>query len=275
MGHAEDVRRGGRFEFGENWVHFLSVLDDARIERSEQALQDMLGRDALAGTTFLDVGSGSGLSSLAARRLGARVRSFDYDPQSVACTEELKRRYLPESPEWRVEEGSALDREYLVALGQHDIVYSWGVLHHTGQMWSALANVAPLVKPCGALFIAIYNDQGWVSRYWLAVKKAYNVNVMGRIVVTVLHLPYLYLFRYFVRAATGRLQLERGMSIWYDMIDWLGGLPFEVATPEQIFDFYRDRGFILERLRTCRGRMGCNEFVFRKTGAPGVGSIAP
>lgn len=54
------------------------------------------------------------------------------------------------------------------------------------------------------------------------------------------------------------------MSLWYDMIDWLGGYPFEVATPEAIFRFFRDAGFVLEELRTCGGRMGCNEFVFRR-----------
>ncbi len=52
--------------------------------------------ETLAGNSFLDVGSGSGLFSLAAMRLGAdRVHSFDYDPQSVGCTKELKRRFPP------------------------------------------------------------------------------------------------------------------------------------------------------------------------------------
>ena len=198
------------------------------------------------------------------RRLGARVLSIDYDPQSVACTEELQRRYYANSPEWRVEQGSVLDSEYLARLGQNDVVYSWGVLHHTGRMWTALENVAPLVKPGGRLFVAIYNDQGWVSRYWLAVKKVYNAGFLGRLVMTVIHLPYLFVLRYLLRAATGRLEVERGMSIWYDMVDWLGGLPFEVARPEAIVSHYLARGFDLERLRTCGGRHGCNEYVFRR-----------
>ncbi len=223
----------------------------------------MLGQGSLAGATFLDAGSGSGLSSLAARRLGARVRSFDYDPRSVACTEELKRRYFPGSAEWRVEEGSVLDRSYLATLGQYDIVYSWGVLHHTGQLWSALANVALLVKSGGALFIAIYNDQGWLSRYWLTVKTLYNRYRFLSPLLVIVHWPYLVGARWAL-SAVRRRPVERGMSRWHDLIDWLGGLPFEVARPEAIADYYRAQGFELERLRTCGGRHGCNEYVFRR-----------
>jgi 2-polyprenyl-6-hydroxyphenyl methylase/3-demethylubiquinone-9 3-methyltransferase len=54
------------------------------------------------------------------------------------------------------------------------------------------------------------------------------------------------------------------MSMWPDVVDWVGGYPFEVAKPEQIFDFYRDRAFEPTRLTTCRGTSGCNQFVFRR-----------
>src|SRR5687768_17002539 len=126
----------------------------------------MLNVERLDGKSFLDIGSGSGLFSLAARRLGARVHSFDYDPQSVACTTELRRRYVPASADWIVERGSALDRDYLSTLGTFDVVYSWGVLHHTGSMWQALDNVKPLVAERGHLYIAIYNDLGEITDRW-------------------------------------------------------------------------------------------------------------
>jgi hypothetical protein len=124
--HATEAARGERFEFGANCAQFLNVLNDARILLAEQSLRNMLGLNDLDGKRFLDIGSGSGLFSLVARRLGATMHSFDYDPQSVACTAELKRRYYPDDPDWVFEKGSALGKDYLHTLGQWDIVYSWG-----------------------------------------------------------------------------------------------------------------------------------------------------
>src|SRR5690242_11777920 len=107
--HASEVRRGVRFEFGKNWQRFLNSLSDERIAIAEQSLIGYLDLPRLDGLRFLDVGSGSGLFSLAARRLGASVVSFDYDPHSVACTAELRRRYFPDDPSWGVLRGSVLD----------------------------------------------------------------------------------------------------------------------------------------------------------------------
>ena len=230
----------------------------------------MLGVEDLKDKTFLDVGCGSGLFSLAARRLGARVYSFDYDPESVACAQELKRRYCPLDTEWTITMGSALDKEYLRLLGQFDVVYSWGVLHHTGAMWQAMENVHHLVKPGGKLAVAIYNDQGRESRYWLMIKRMYNRLPVG--------MKWLVLWPAFIRlwvptiirdlacGAAFRTWEEysdaRGMSPWRDVVDWVGGYPFEVAKPEDAFEFYRMRGFKMIRLTTCSGGHGCNEFAF-------------
>src|SRR5499426_2822686 len=122
---AEEIARGERFEFGKNWIRFLEGVWDEQIFTAESSLKRMLEIDSLAGLSFLDIGSGSGLFSLAARRLGARVVSFDYDPQSVACAAELRQRYFPGNAQWVVEEGSALDADYIAGLGKFDIVYSW------------------------------------------------------------------------------------------------------------------------------------------------------
>lgn len=262
--HALEVKSGDRFRFGENWARFLRNLDGRRVAEAEESLRSMLDVRDLRGRRFLDIGSGSGLFSLAARRLGAEVRSFDYDPQSVACTEELRSREFPADPQWRVEQGSVLDDTFMDGLGTFDVVYSWGVLHHTGDMRRAFANAASRVAPGGTLFIAIYNDQGWISRYWTTVKRLYNRSVLLRLLMIVIHVPWLLVARWIARAITGRRRLERGMSLWRDMIDWLGGYPFEVARPEEVFRVFRDAGFDLEELKTCGGRMGCNEFVLRR-----------
>jgi 2-polyprenyl-3-methyl-5-hydroxy-6-metoxy-1,4-benzoquinol methylase len=263
--HNVDVASGKRFGFGDNWKRFLTLLDEQRIADAEASLTRMLDVPDMHGRRFLDVGSGSGLFSLAARRLGATVHSFDFDPQSVACTRELRERYFRSDPAWTVAEGSVLDKDYLTKLGTFDIVYSWGVLHHTGQMWQALDNVANRVAPNGRLFIGIYNDQGFVSLYWKAVKRAYVGHRALRWPLLMLHAPYLFGLRWLVHAATGRGSLDRGMALWPDMVDWVGGYPFEVARPEAIFRFYRDRGFTLQEMKTCGGRHGCNELVFIRT----------
>jgi 2-polyprenyl-6-hydroxyphenyl methylase/3-demethylubiquinone-9 3-methyltransferase len=262
--HRAEVDQGARFRFGENWARFLRDLTEERIADAEASLRAMLGVERLDGKSFLDIGCGSGLFSLAARRLGARVVSFDFDPQSVACAEALKERYFASDEMWTIGEGSALDGAFMAQLGQHDVVYSWGVLHHTGNMHLGLTHAASAVRPGGLAFIAIYNDQGFVSRYWRLVKRIYNRASIGRLAMIVLHAPYLFGVRTLVRFAARKGRLERGMSVWHDMVDWLGGYPFEDARPEGIFEFFLARGFALERLRTCGGRMGCNEFVLRR-----------
>lgn len=271
---AAEVERGERFTFGSNWAEFLKLLDDSRIERAEKSLIEMLGLPSLRGKTFIDIGSGSGLFSLAARRLGAEVTSFDFDPQSVGCTTELRRRYFPDDSSWRVMEGSVLDRDFLATLGQYDIVYSWGVLHHTGAMWEALGNAAPLVADGGLLFVAIYNDQGRSSRIWTKVKRAY-VRAPGPLKWGVLLPAMVRLWgpptvrdlargKPFRTWRTYKDEVTRGMDPWRDVLDWVGGYPFEVAKPEEILDFYRARGFELRRMITCAGGHGCNEFVFAR-----------
>ena len=270
---AQDAPADTRFAFGRNWRKYLGIMTEERIAAAVTSMEEMLGRGQVAGASFLDVGSGSGLSSLAASRLGAgRIHSFDYDPESVACTEALRRQYAAPGAAWTIDRGSALDPAYLSTLGEWDIVYSWGVLHHTGDMWSAIQQVTSLVRPGGRLFIAIYNDQGPVSRVWKVVKRVYNTGAAGRLAVMSAFVPYFVgrgLVADLLRARNPlaryrEYQRTRGMSMVHDWRDWLGGYPFEVATPEQIFEFCLARGFVLEKLKTCGGKLGCNEFVFRK-----------
>jgi 2-polyprenyl-3-methyl-5-hydroxy-6-metoxy-1,4-benzoquinol methylase len=273
--YAIEIAQGQPFEFGKNWNRFLSVVGDTHIARAEESLRQMLEIETLEGKSFLDIGSGSGLFSLAARRLGARVHSLDYDPHSVACAMELRRRYFPSDADWTIQEASALDERYLRSLGDFDVVYSWGVLHHTGDMWNALANAELPVAPGGKLFVAIYNDTGSQSARWKWIKRKYNelprplrtpfaLTVMapeeGKALLRALLLlrPSEYVRRW------TRYDENRGMSRWRDIIDWVGGYPYEVARPEEILDFYRARGFTLLKMKCGGVGLGCNEFVFVK-----------
>ena len=281
--HAIEIARGERFEFGKNWSRFLDLLDDARIVRAEESLQQMLEIETLEGKSFLDIGSGSGLFSLAARRLGARVHSLDYDPHSVACGKELRRRYFNNDPDWRIEEGSALDREYIKSLGSFDVVYSWGVLHHTGAMWKALDNAQLPVAAGGKLFVAIYNDLGSRSRRWKWIKRTYcelptflktpfaTIVIAPEEFKAMLRLLLLLKPGEYLRSWT-QYDANRGMNRWRDIIDWVGGYPYEVAQPEEIFDFYRARGFQLAKLKCGAVGLGCNEFVFRRECLPSAPS---
>lgn len=270
------------FEFGQNWSRFLSTLDDQRIADARKSMQKLLQVDNLKQHRFLDAGSGSGLFSLAANQLGADVTSIDIDPQCVACTHTLKGRFGSNAENWSILEGSLTDRDFLGSLGDFDIVYCWGVAHHTGQMWACIENLLPVVKPGGTIVLAIYNDEQYISRIWHGIKRIYqrlpgflrpiyvaaigSMTFLKRLIVTLLAscLRLITLRNPFVPFLNWARETQaRGMHGWYDLVDWVGGWPFEVAKPEAIFRFLRDRGFTLQELTTSSGH-GCNEFVFTR-----------
>jgi 2-polyprenyl-6-hydroxyphenyl methylase/3-demethylubiquinone-9 3-methyltransferase len=261
---ATCVQDDVRFPFGKNWRSYARRVDAQRVHAAERSLTETFG--SITGQSFLDIGSGSGLFSLAARRLGADVVSFDYDPESVRCAEEMRDRYRPEDVEWQITQGSVLDREFMESLGQFEVVYSYGVLHHTGQMWTALALACERTAPGGRLYVALYNDQGRFSQYWRAIKRAYNQTPMLQGVLTAAVLAKQVPQAVAADVARGQTPFvgyrsqDRGMSIWHDWIDWIGGYSFEVAQPGDVFAFLRDRGLHIVAMRTTPGS-GNNEYL--------------
>jgi len=257
-----------RFQFGKNWLDYLATVDEDRIQQAVARLREALGD--LTGKSFLDAGCGSGIHSLAAVRLGAsRVHSFDFDQQSVDCAREIKRRFAPDAP-WTIEQGSVLDETYLRSLGRFDVIYSWGVLHHTGDMWKAL----DLISRAGAptTMVSLYADQGVLSRAWRTLKRIYSAHPFSRRAIEGLSLITLWGPKTLVR--THRVlpdwreyRRKRGMSPWHDVVDWAGGYPYEFARPDEVISFFSSRGFKVSKTNLPHGVIRVNEFVFQHSGA--------
>jgi len=245
-------------------------------ERLRRAVEtEWLGKDAVRDRRVLDIGSGSGLHSLSFVLLGAEhVHSFDYDPKSVEATETLRAMWDGPS-NWTVERGSILDEDYLSSLASFDVVYSWGVLHHTGDMWTAFDNAVHLVRPGGVIWAALYH-KGERYKKHLAVKRRYNrASAFGKTMLEMRALGRLMLSR--IRHLHSRLVWKetkrRGMSVLHDIRDWFGGLPYEVADEDEVVRFGTDRGLILRRIHVA-DEGGCSTYVFeRERGGRGIDEV--
>jgi 2-polyprenyl-3-methyl-5-hydroxy-6-metoxy-1,4-benzoquinol methylase len=260
------------FSFGENWVDFINhYLNETRIKEAEKSLSDFLRLQKLDGLSFFDIGCGSGLFSLAACKLGAsKIISCDIDPLSIKCCEYLRDK-MCDRINWEIYLGSILDEALLGQIEKADIVYSWGVLPHTGNMWQAISNGAKCLKPGGLFFISIYNKVGgpFGSKSWLELKRFYNRS--SRIVKKFLEYSFISLIvlKMLLTLKNPVSEIKdykknRGMSFWTDIRDSLGGYPYECASVEEIFNFCKQEfGFILENIKTVNN-LGHNEFLFRK-----------
>jgi len=254
------------FDFGRNWRDFLDHTDvDAGARNMEQSLRDFLGEEHVRGKTFLDIGCGTGLASLAAMRLGAaKVTGVDVSEHSVRCAEDVRARFGYGLERWDVRHGSVLDGALVESLPVSDVVYAWGVLHHTGDMALAFEHACSRVAVGGLLHTAIYN-RTWTSPAWKVIKRVYNDRgAAGRLA---LHGSF---FAYNAAARAVGLKhpfkRERGMSVWYDAVDWLGGYPYEYASHEEVVAMVNRHGrYELVKSRKDSG-FGCNEFLFRRGG---------
>ncbi len=278
--HGDELAGGRRFDFGGNWSRYASTVDAAAIAEAERSvlalMPDGVARDGrLDGVRFLDAGCGSGLFSLAALRLGAEVTAFDFDPNSVRTTRRMVETWsgtADQDERFVLLHGSVLDPAFLENLGTFDVVYSWGVLHHTGSMWEACRNVAGRVRTGGALLIALYHDTGLTSRIWWVLKRLYVAlpRPLQPLLAALLLLPIelVALLKALLRGAPSsyvhrwtRYRSLRGMSRWYDHLDWVGGFPYECATREEVDEFHQQEGLRLVRSIEAVA-WGNNEFVF-------------
>jgi len=252
------------FEFGANWSKYLGKLTRARIETAKSSLVEFVGEKAIAGKSFLDIGCGSGLFSYAAHELGAAsVLSFDLDALSVECCKMLKSR-AGNPATWRVFQASILDDSLAGRIGKFDLVYSWGVLHHTGKMWKAVESASRLVAPKGLLYIAVYNkvDSPLGSKFWWRVKKRYNSS--SRLLQTSMEAFFLIL----LSVINARQLLDgygaRGMQWRTDVVDWIGGYPYEFATSKEILDYMGRVNPSLHLLRVSETKtIANNSFVWQ------------
>jgi 2-polyprenyl-3-methyl-5-hydroxy-6-metoxy-1,4-benzoquinol methylase len=256
------------FDFGRNWQSYSDKhVDSQRLSLAVDSLDKLVGAETISGRNFLDIGCGSGLFSIAAGYLGAsKVAGFDFNPKSVNVSRENLSRLsgeLPLNVDISFEEGSILNDEFIKELGQFEIVYSWGVLHHTGEMWEAIRKSAGLVSHENGWFvIAIYNHH-WSSFVWEKVKYIYNLSpAIIRMILNYLSFPPIVLAKW-ITTRQNPFSQPRGMDFWFDILDWLGGYPYEFAGEEDVIVFVEQMGFELQKVIKPPTPTGCNEFVFK------------
>jgi len=277
MNQIDLTRPETHFAFGRNWASYAQNVADAEIKEAENGLLRLLGGEPPQAMRFLDIGSGSGLHSLAALRLGAsRVHAIDIDQDSVDTTRALLSR-LAADQNWQAERVSVFDLTP-ERVGEFDVVYSWGVLHHTGDLDRALKCAARLVRPGGLFVFALYH-RVMADFFWRFEKRWYaqaSPSAQARA-----RAAYAALFRVGLRL-TGRrfddylagYRSNRGMDFYHDVHDWMGGWPYESISPAEVEALMKALG--LEKVRSFVGRgrffgrhsgifgSGCDEFVYRR-----------
>ena len=264
------MKRFSMFDFGRNWDLFSrNALSAEKVAQARRSFMELMAGISLEGRSFLDVGFGQGLSLLAAADLGAVACGCDIHSQ-CADVLERNRAFYPRlaRDSIRVFVGSILDEKIVRQLQAdiprgYDVVHSWGVLHHTGDMNKALHHSAALVGPKGYLVIALYNRH-WSSPLWKGIKWFYNrCPAWARRILVGVFYPVIYLAKRLVTGHDPRKK-DRGMDFYYDVIDWVGGYPYEYATIDEVEFLMHTLGFETVRVIPAGVPTGCNEFVFRK-----------
>lgn len=257
------------FNFGENWKNFSSnAVSEESLAQSRRAFKSLVGTSSLDGKSFIDIGFGQGLGILNAASLKANVVGCDINP---LCRDALlvNQRHFPDIDINKIPIviGSILETSVVAEIKKQndsfDIVHSWGVLHHTGDMETAVKNAASLTAKKGLFIVSIYRKH-WSSKPWLFIKWLYNSlpKVLKTVVIWLMY-PIIWLAKLLVTGKNPRKK-DRGMNFFYDVIDWVGGYPYEYATPEEMKELIEPLGFRLVRENPPKTPIGCHEYVFEK-----------
>ena len=240
-------------------------MDDEKIFQSRNDFQNLFSGIDLNDKSFLDIGFGQGLTLNFAQEAGANVLGIDVDPDNMNALRQVSKKF-PEKKEPETRIISILDKEFSesnTSLNKYDIVHSWGVLHHTGSMYEAITMASDLVRTDGYFVIAIYNKH-WSSPVWRWIKYSYNISPA---LVQKILTRFFYLIIYFAKLiVTGKdpKNEQRGMDFLHNVVDWIGGYPYEYASTKQITKFVHKLGFETLKINPALVPTGCNEFVFRK-----------
>lgn len=261
-----------RFEFGKNWRQYIDKhYSQEAVAVSKTRILEFMKRSDLRGLKVIDIGCGSGIHSMAMHQAGAEsIFSFDYDPSSVEATGIVHAK-AGSPPSWTIRQGSVLDEAFMRSLPTFDLVYSWGVLHHTGEVWKAIDLAAERVKPGGLFYIALYAADVQVDptpEFWLDVKRTYvNSGWFRR-----RYMDYWYVWRFMMQRDWHRLpevmqrmrdyRKDRGMNLMIDIRDWLGGWPMEFVWDADAIKFCAERGLALKEIATGKAN---TEFLFERT----------
>jgi hypothetical protein len=259
-----------QFDFGKNWEKFSkTALNEHKVKQARDDFVGLFKDIELKNKSFIDIGFGQGLSLLTATALGAVTTGIDINPLSEGILRK-NAKYFPEVDVSKIKiyTGSVLDTSLLENIthsgkNEFDVVHSWGVLHHTGNLYKSIQLTCNMVQKQGYYIIAIYNKH-WSSRIWLWIKWFYNYSpVFLKKFFIYFCYPVIWVAKFLVTGKNPKKQ-QRGMDFFYDIIDWVGGYPYEYASKEQIKKFVESQGFKLLREIPAKVPTGCNEFVFIK-----------
>ena len=261
------------FDFGENWKNYsYNAISKQKIKEAKKDFKKLFNKIDLKGKTFIDIGFGQGLSLLIAQQLEAKPVGCEINRRCLRALLINQKKFFKKAEKIPVVIGSILDQKTIQKLkkinlkkkdSKFQIVHSWGVLHHSGKMWKAINNAVSLVTENGYLAISIYNKH-WSSPFWHKVKYFYNISprLIRRLLIFIFY--WIIFIGKFIITGEDPFKLKRGMDYYFNIIDWVGGYPYEYASIKEVKKYIELKGFRTIKVIPAQMPTGCNEFVFIK-----------